>query len=428
MIVCVVLVGLSFMIFPRSAWALLPPDVLFSVGSTVVQFFSIAALLVASIFSSIVITARNWLLLSRKNLLLILSGIAVLTLVAIVLVYITELHKQEAVYQHEVTRLQSQNNNLQQILLTQAPESEYQSLLDRLADNGPLYFAENASSSLTSRHFYGDFILLYGEVGGQPFAVEMDFNRQEESRGLFNHYTFLDGSIGGEFFSEYDLVYATSSELQVNAFMDRIVRSYASDLSPRDVYEGTLFVLERPLSFRTEGLYGDFITRNRASYLQYQTVGQATVSYDNQESKVYAFVEGVVSTDYSKHLFFPGRDKLNSKTYQFILWDATGNFYAIDKTEVFSDTPEYPSHTWVLYKSVDGKVEKRFAADVTSSTDAVGTVTWSISIPLYESNLTLKPTQPFKQAADDRFRSIVTGTIVDQKGERKIGGVLHLVE
>jgi hypothetical protein len=95
---------------------------------------------------------------------------------------------------------------------------------------------------------------------------------------------------------------------------------------------------------------------------------------------------------------------------------------------VFSDTPQYPAHTWVLCKSVDGKVEKRFAADITSRTDEQGTVTWSIAIPLYNSTFTLIPTQPFKQATDNRFRSIVAGVVTDETGERKIGGILHLVE
>ncbi len=67
----VLLLGaVTFMSFPAPAHALLPPDLIFSVGASVVQFFSIAAVVVGGLFSSFVFTFRRWLSLSLEKVLL----------------------------------------------------------------------------------------------------------------------------------------------------------------------------------------------------------------------------------------------------------------------------------------------------------------------------------------------------------------------
>lgn len=417
-----------FLFIPLPALALLPPDVLFSVGTSVVQFFSISALLIAGMFSSFVIIIRKWLSLSWRKLLIIIGTIFFVTLVVITIVYMIELQKQRESYKNEIMILQSENASLQEVVESSVLLNDYQNLLKELRNDDFNNLYTFSSSTQSRNHFFGDLLILYGKINNQPFALELDFNRLEKSSGVFSHYTFLDGNIGNNLFSDYDIRYSTSTELVTNNFINKIERVYANDLSSRDVYIGEVSVLGKPLTFRVENLQGDFVSRNRSSYMQYQSVGTAIVGYDGQESKVYAMVEGVFSVDYTKHLFFPNRNTVDAKTYQFMLWDKTGNFYLIDESQVFSVTPEYPSHTWVLYKNADGTMKKSFEATIKTLSSETGTISWVIEIPEIDTQLELIPTQPFKQTGNERFRSMVGGYVTSEYGKREIEGVAHLIE
>lgn len=402
----------GLVLLPQPAYAVLPPDLLFSVGATLVQFFSVAALIVGSIFSSLVFAARRWYSFSVQHALMVVGLIGIIVVVAISIVYLLEQKRTTQQYAAQVTVLQAANEALQQ----------------RVQTSVSIY--EVATSSLASGlSFLSDRILLYGETEQGVFNLEFDFNRLETSPGVYTHYTFLDAYLFDEFLSEYDLLYATTSVLQANQFVSQVRKQSATDLSPRDTYDVTVLVAGEPLTLSITGLTGDFITRNQPTYTQHQSVGLATVAYQGHSFEVHALVAGMYASDYREQIFFPGRERVDATTHQFVLWDEVGNFYLIDQSVVRSDTPEYPSHTWVLYKSVTGEQRKSFVATVTPVAGETGGDAWELTAPeLAGAKIKLQPSAPYSKNSSGRLRTVVTGSVTDAAGTRPIGGILHLVE
>jgi hypothetical protein len=423
---------LLVLILPLPAFALLPPDIIFSVGSSVVQFFSIAALVVGGIFSSLVYAGRRWFLLQGRNVWFVITILFFIVCLAIAVVCVVEMKRERDLYRAELLQEQEAVAVLDAELRNRVPRDDYLALLQQLSEThgGPDPLLALVASTSRDREFYSNNITLYGQLGSFPFALEIDFNRIEQQPGVFTHYTYMSGNLLGESVADYAVQYSTSTELLPNRFVRMVEHTLAGDLSPRGTYALEVQVDGAWISVEVDGLEGDFITRDRPSYLQHQSVGEASLVYQGGMYQVNALVEAAYSNDYAKHIFFEGRDTLRATTHQFVLWDEAENFYLIDVSEVHSDTPEYPSHIWLLYKEGStGVMEKSFTATIEQQTDVEGKVSWEVSMPdLAGASMTLLPRSPFKQVGDDRIRSMVVGTIRDDAGERSIEGVLHLIE
>lgn len=416
----VIFLGLAL---PKPALAVLPPDIIFSVGSSVVQFFSVIILIIGGLFSSLIYAGRRWFHWSVKNT---WPVVVIFSIILIgVIIYAVNLKIQNNEYLNEIQLLELSNFNLQQKVGELLNGSKY-------LQNGQINpdWPIASSSSMTGQYFFSDNIILYGESETEPFLLEIDFNRIENSPSVFTHYTFISGNVGENSFNEYDSIYATTTELLPNRIVKSVTKQSASDLSPRDSYSVTILINNEPLSFTIRNLEGDFITRNRPSYTQFQSIGKAEVKFKGQTIEAQALVESVHSNDYKQYIFFPERESVDSTTHQFILWDEDNNFYLIDNSKVRSNHPQYQSHTWLLFKDSKGLgLKKSFVADIKTVTSEIGGVSWQITAPdLRNGNITLFPNIPFKQSDKDRTRTIVNGEINDENGIRKISGVLHLVE
>lgn len=402
MVRTVILLLIVIFAFPRPAFALLPPDIIFSVGTSVVQFFSVAALVVGGVFSSVVLATRKVFFLSKKKVWLLIIAIFSIVLLAIVAVSFAEIKRQEEQYLSEISILRLANLNL----------------------------TKQNTSINNSKRYLDDHITIYSDNESLPFALELDFNRIEKSNGVFTHYTFLHGYIDGVLIDDYDEIMATSTELKKNYFVENIERSGAPDFSTRDTYQGRVLVNGEPLTFTITGLEGDFVTRNVPEYTRLQSVGEAEVSYKGKTFMAQTLVENAYSSDPSKYIFFPGYSEVEATTHQFILWDEDNNFYLIDSSELYSDTPQYPSHTWLLYKNAaEQSSRKSFEATIAVESDKTGAVFWSVQAPAFENaSFSLSSPLPFLPTAGARVNTVVTGTVTDDKGTRTIGGGLHYIE
>lgn len=427
------ILALAVGFIPYQVHALLPPDLVVSVGSQIVQFFSIGAVVVGGVFSSLAYWSRRWFCWSNKKVWKVISLIVFIVVCAIVLVYVVELEKQNNNSLNQMEKLQSINAGLEERLGNSVSLADYQRLVAELNKQSPdfrpdIFLFATGTQSL-DKQFHSDNIILY-RGGGSSFALEIDFNRIEVSPGVYTHYTYLNGNINGEIISDYDSVFATTTTLQKNRYVTEISRVMADDLSPRDSYKVTVLVNGDPVSFEIKNLQGDFVTRNHPDYTQLQSEGTAEVIYKGEKFEAQALVENTYANNYTTKIFFPGYQEIDSTTHQFVLWDENENFYLIDISEVRSDTPEYPSHVWLLYKSASGEtIKKSFSASVSSVSDKIGRVSWSVSAPDFEgAMITVSPVVPFKQSGEDRIRTEVSGTIYDNNGSRSIGGILHLVK
>jgi hypothetical protein len=376
--------------------------------------FSIFAVVIGGIFSTVLYTGRRWFSFSLQNMWLLITIIVGVIIFAICLVYVAEVNNEKNNLVSEVTVLRTVNNSLERQL------------------QGSMLLPDTGTTLMDDirlpREFYGDTILLYNET--ESFWLEIDFNRIEKSTGVYTHYTFLNGNISGDLVENYDSHFSTSSELEANQFVREIANQIAVDLSPRDTYFGSILIDDEILSFAVSGLMGDFVIRQKPTYMQHQSVGEAQVSYRGKEFTANVLVENTYSVDHNKQLFFPGFEDVDSTTHQFVLWDEFGGFYLIDMTEVRSNTPEYPSHIWLVHKNAqDNKTQKSFEATLETVISAKGETSWLVTAPEFDgAQFFLEPIVQLEQEAVERTRVHIQGTVSDSLGIRLIGGILHIVE
>ena len=419
---------------PQLAYAILPPDMIFSVGSQIAQFFSFITLVVGGVLTSVLLMIRRFIPFSGIGILKLVGLIFGVVILIITIIYFVDKNKQITTYKEKVSELEEENKLLQANLDESVSFSEYQRLLSILSENDQILddydFATSSDNELNikNKNFYSDTFTLYSNELEEPFILEIDFNRMEKAPGLFTHYTFLNGIWEGVRFADYDSLLKTSSEVQPNEFVENFVRTNSPDLLNREQFEMEVKVKGEPLWFSVERLEGDFITRNYPAYIQYDSVSVAKVKYKGKEFTANVLVEGVYSNDYSKYIFFPEYNEVEAVSHQFILWDEQNNFYMIDNSDVSSDTKAYTSHNWLLYKNKQSKIlKKSFESKINTLLDDSGNKSWEVSILDFDkATIKLSDISNFKQGEDNRDRLLVSGTIKDDKGERSIGGILHV--
>jgi hypothetical protein len=388
-------------LLPQPAHALLPPDLVFSAGVQIIQFFSLFALVIGGMLSGGVMFFRTTLLLSKQNCWLIVSVLLTVVFVAISFVYVIESAKQYQVYQRHIEQLEGR---------AVAPST-----------------TEDAVAS--GKVFVSTLFTLYGESQGEPFVMEFSSSRQQKTPHEFVQYSSIKGSIFGNSFGDYVSVYKPTYDINPAGFIKSFSHILAEDLSVRDSYTATVEVDGEELSIRVDGIEGDFISRSNPAYTRYQSTADAEVTYRGETFKTQVLVENLYSDDYSKYIFFDDYEEVESITQQLILWDSADNFYMIDQTEVFSDTPEYPSHTWVLHKNgVTGTTQKAFDASVSMDKSIFADPTWTVSVPAFSDATIELSVASLYVDTKARKHYLVEGVVSDDMGRRTISGIVYLAE
>ncbi|MEZ4195662.1 MAG: hypothetical protein R3B53_04740 [Candidatus Paceibacterota bacterium] len=334
---------------PKPAMAVLPPDLIVSVGAQVGQFFAFISLFFVGMFGGLVYLVRNKLTTLAPYSKYIWPTLAFLLGLLISSVYHNAQIDNDRNY---LNYLEILDNRIDKVIRNQL--SEYQSI-EAVATT-----SQEAWSDMTDQKlFRSDTILLFGEVENDPFYLEIDMNRKQTANGDYLHYYFIEGTVSGQEVSGYQSSQSSSSIPQVGAYIKQMDKLRFSDLSTREEYLGTVTVEDVEVSFKVTDLIGDFITKNTPDYTRYQSVGQAVVAYGEKEYVVQAMVEGIHSNDFSESIFFNGSTQIKADTYQFALWDEANNFYLIDQSEVYTNSPKYKSHTWLLMKSHETGLTKK---------------------------------------------------------------------
>jgi hypothetical protein len=388
----VVLTGLQLLVLPEIAYAVLPPDLVVSVGSQIAGFFSLLVAVLVSVFASIGVLYIGWYERFKKYSVYIAFG-----LLSVVLLL---------------------SNGLYLWHINQMPVQEI--------PRYPALPVATTTDDCISCAFYSESITLYVPDSANPLVAELDLNRRQEPDGQFTHYYFLNGVVDETTIDEYTQFSTHWYTLQSNSYLTNIKRTEAIDASVRDIYSGSIELPTGALvTFITEAVQGDFITRNKPEYTQFQSVVKAEVNLNGVAKTAYALVENLQSNNYRKRVFFTGMDSLQALTHQFVLWDEAGNFYMIDDSVVFSDTPAYPTHSWLLYKSAtDNTTKKGFSTTITSESSGQ----WTALVPDFANGvIEVHATQEYKKDRDGRSRYVVFGTITDDTGTRSISGLLRLV-
>ncbi len=371
---------ISLVTYPHTAFAVLPPDILFSVGASLWQILAMvgvfvtgAAMSVLPFLKGVFTGDRNWRVISLCVGLTLLAGTGLLAF----------LSRPNA---------------------TPTPQPSV---------------STGTSASLGYRFFADRFVIHGTRKDGTPLLVDLVINRKEATPGVFAHYYMAQIIDGEATAKDYFTRDAASHEVLPDLLFTRFVRHATSSEPSREWQGFSFYMLGKQYAVSSGPMDGDFVVRNVPEYSEYSSAGSGIVSEEGEQVPVSIYHERVYSTDYRPLIFFEGSVTLRSETVQLVLWDALGNFYLIDRSLVPEPSPVYASHFWALYKDTMGYVKKGFVGEASMQRDGE-TVKFFSTVPAFadaQVGVTLKT--KFK---DDFDKGYVEGQIADSAGVRKISG------
>lgn len=266
-------------------------------------------------------------------------------------------------------------------------------------------------SSKTSYEYYRDsFTLLSHDSKGDTILMDMDFSRKEKEDRFIHYYsgTLWYAGSGEDFNVQF---YSEETEPQADEFLTAYTSEPFADLSARATHEVSISTYYGPISFKVE-TEGDFLTKDSLDYTRFSSTNPVTLTFGDETFPAQVLWETAYSNDYTKSVFFEGRDLLDSQTHLFSLWDEDGNFYHIDQTTVDGNETKYTDHTWILRKdSATKSSQKSFEATIVLNETGA-------KIELTEWATTINLKAPSVWSAEDST-GWIQGTVETADGESK---------
>ena len=421
--------SIGIFLIPHRTFAILPPDLVVSLGSQIIQVVAIAGFLSAALLSTFVLFYRQCIqfVVRYKFSLSIIMVSVIMTLGAHYAMYTINAQSQFIAQQSQ--NFEENINVIKQNLENSFSRNELKNYVSYCEQNNSLINNNEKNSCLPGHFFVSDTITVFAQTPHGPLVFEFDANRLEKVAGVYTQYFFLNAIIKGVDYSYYQQTLATTSIITASGFVKEYKKIVAEDQSTRAVYSLVLEIGGKDYTIEINEVMGDFITRNTPDYTRIQSSASAKVTVEGISYPANALVEMTYSDDYTKKIFYPGRDKIKVKTHQFVLWDSLNNFYLFDDSKTNASITEYVSHTWLLYKNADSNfLKKSFTGTYEQTGTQIGSREWMVNFPEFNSaEVALTELSTFKNTAD-RDRFLVSGTVSDTSGTRNITGVVHVIE
>lgn len=340
---------ISILYFPLSTQAVLPPDVIFSIGTQASNLITNIGIVLLGGFMALTPFLREFLekIRTKKGILSII-GLVIFVTAGIFLSHGVFNQKEEPIVQQPGTNTGTSTNS-----------ADYR--------------------------FYSDrFVIAKKDSEGKPFLVDLIINRKENSDGQFIHYylgNIISDNQNGKFYKER---VSNIESVLPDLFFTQFERKEPLDHSSRETYAFTFMLLGKTYSVKTDELIADFITKNEPEYTQYASAGTAQITVEGEMFSAPILHQKVYSEDYRPTIFFDDQNKIRSKTIQLILWNDKGDFFLVDKSEVMDTSPAYTSHFWALMKDTNGYSKKAFEGSVWKETKNRLT-TFSATVPDFKN-------------------------------------------
>ncbi len=307
---------LLFFIYPFKAGAVLPPDIIFSIGSSIYQIFAGLSIFLLGILSSFVPFLKNMFIKFKylKPGFFIYASFIIFIVVFSFLFYDLGLNTQN-------------------------------------------------QTTLNSRYFYYDKFILAGNLEEKPFLLDLRIIRREQNNE-FLHYYSVDVIHNNEIFKLNKEKTSNNPNIITNLLFEDFMHIKNSDNSSRDKYAFSFLNQDQKFEVMTEELISDFVVKNRPEYNSYISVGQASLSINGKEYKVNIMHQGIFSIDYKESLYFDGLENIEGESMQFVLWDDLGEFYLFDQSISNNLNTNYQSHFWALNKKNNNLTQKAFSGNL----------------------------------------------------------------
>ncbi len=257
-------------------------------------------------------------------------------------------------------------------------------------------------------------------ANGDAVALEMSANRQEKSEGGFIHYYFADIADGDRVAHDYRTRLSPDDRIIGDLVFTSFSRTVAEDHSSRERFTFSFSGNDTRYSIQTGELQGDFITKNEPEYTMYASVAPATLTAGDEQIEGHFMFQRLYSSDDRPTIFFDGFDSLRSTAMQIVVWDESGSFYLVDKSDVETFSPSYSSHFWALTKNMSGSrkaFEGTFERRGKSFTGSIP------SLGIEEISLSLRTA-----FTTENVGGYVSGEVTDAAGTRFVHGIVSYSE
>lgn len=367
-------------LYPQTAAAVLPPDILFSVGASLWQILAMVGVFVTGAVMSVLPFLRGLVTgEGRWRMISLCVGLALLAVIGTV-----------AFLSHGGSIV--------------APQPT----------------VGTSTPTQLGYRFFSDRFVLYGKhANGTPLLIDLVINRKETTPGVFTHYYMSQIIDGDTTAKDYVTRDASTSLVLPDLFFTQFERSSTLAEPSRETQTFAFVIIGNQYLVKSGPMDSDFVVRNVPEYTELSSAGVGEILVDGERIPVSILHERVYSTDYRPLVFFEGSATLRSETIQLVLWDELGNFYLIDRSEVPAPVPEYTSHFWALHKDVEGYIKKGYTGEARMANDG-NTITFYSTVPAFEnSEIAVTLRTRFK---DDYDKGYVEGQIADRAGIRNIYG------
>lgn len=367
--------------YPLFSQAVLPPDLIFSIGNQVYQIIAGLGFLIFGLLSSIVPFLKAFFEKFRH----IRRGIFIAGFLLLFLTLGSLLYSNSSIF----------NKN-------------------------PNPSPENISLKENHRFYSDRFVISGKDDNDSPFLLDLNLIRRENIDRVYDHYYFGDIVHGSKTEQFYEKGISPEYEVLEDLFIKNFQRNKNPDNSARDIYDFSFSQGGKKYKIQTKELVSDFIIKNEPEYTSYVSAGKVSLFIDSREYDMNLMHQVIYSTDYTDSLYFEGLDELDSDSVQLILWDSQGEFYMMDQSRVENSNPKYQSHFWGLKKDIEGNLKKIFRGEIQK--ENIGNrVKFSGIIPDFGINeLVLDLKENFQ---GNKYKGLAEGYIINGSEKKEVFGL-----
>lgn len=226
------------------------------------------------------------------------------------------------------------------------------------------YDCTQCQTSDFKNYFYHRIILFGEDENKLPMLFKFQLSRKQISKNEYDHFYNLLLFKDNKTIKEDDIFKNSSDQVTSNKLFNNFIISKNTGQTTQEAYNFDTKIENQIYSVSISDIQGDFVVKDTNDYIRIMSEGSATIRQGNKTYKLRALVDRILSNNYSKSLFFEGRDKLSHVTHSIALWDETGEFYLIDFTQSNSPELPYESHKWVIHKDKNGYTNKAFDGEL----------------------------------------------------------------
>lgn len=373
-----------YLLYPKPAKAVIPPDFIFNIGTSIAQVFSVVILFFSALFATTYQFIKlKFASLKHRRIFLILS---------IVLVIFGSL-------------------GISLIYTLRKENIDFKTWLN-------LYQISKHTTDDTKDYFYDRIIVSAKDDQQQPLVAVFEGSRQETKQPGFSHSYGVYVLYQGKVFRDFTSFTSPSSTVQAHDFITSFSSNASAEL-PEFTYTMGIKLDTQNFTFTFSDLESDFLVKNNLEYIRFISPGLAKISVGGKVFSGHVMVDRVLSTN-GKIPTLEGYE-VKRTSHSIALWQENGDFYHIDTSQVFTPNVPYASHTWVLYKNAQTKsTNKLYEASVVYTPNPEPS--WKIIIPeLNNTKLTFKLISTLTKNSE-QLEGYVQGTVQDKSGKHEVSG------